>query len=49
MRASLASSDREASSSRSAHRDDPEDRETVCGLGNRKNRYFLDALGRKGA
>jgi alpha,alpha-trehalase len=28
--------------------DDPEERETVCGLGNRKNRYFLDALDRKG-
>jgi trehalose 6-phosphate phosphatase len=29
--------------------DDPEERETVCGLGNRKNRYFLDALARNGA
>lgn len=29
--------------------DDPEDCETVCGLGNRKNRYFLDELTRKGA
>jgi beta-phosphoglucomutase family hydrolase len=29
--------------------DDTEERETVCGLGNRKNRYFLDALARKGA
>lgn len=29
--------------------DDGEERETVCGLGNRKNRYFLDALERKGA
>lgn len=28
---------------------DPEERETVCGLGNRKNRYFLDALERTGA
>ena len=27
--------------------DDP-DRETVCGLGNRKNRYFVEELGRKG-
>ena len=25
--------------------DDPEERETVCGLGNRKNRYFREALG----
>jgi len=29
--------------------DDPEDSETVCGLGNRKNRYFLDELATKGA
>jgi trehalose 6-phosphate phosphatase len=29
--------------------DDPEERETVCGLGNRKNRYFLEALERTGA
>jgi alpha,alpha-trehalase len=29
--------------------DDPEDSETVCGLGNRKNRYFLDALATRGA
>jgi hypothetical protein len=31
--------------------DDPSDRETVCGLGNRKNGYFLDALkeGRRAA
>jgi beta-phosphoglucomutase family hydrolase len=29
--------------------DDPEDRETVCGLGNRKNRYFREALERTGA
>jgi trehalose 6-phosphate phosphatase len=29
--------------------DDPEERETVCGLGNRKNRYFQNALARKGA
>jgi alpha,alpha-trehalase len=28
--------------------DDPEDRETVCGLGNRKNRYFREALERTG-
>ena len=29
--------------------DDPEERETVCGLGNRKNRYFLEALATTGA
>ena len=29
--------------------DDPDDRETVCGLGNRKNRYFLRALAARGA
>ena len=29
--------------------DDSEERETVCGLGNRKNRYFLEALERTGA
>ena len=29
--------------------DDPEERETVCGLGNRKNRYFLETLERTGA
>jgi len=29
--------------------DDAEERETVCGLGNRKNRYFHDALKRTGA
>ena len=28
--------------------DDPDDRETVCGLGNRKNRYFRDELERTG-
>ena len=28
--------------------DDPDDRETVCGLGNRKNRYFREALERTG-
>lgn len=28
--------------------DDPEERETVCGLGNRKNRYFRAALARTG-
>lgn len=28
---------------------DPEEHETVCGLGNRKNRYFLEALERAGA
>ena len=28
---------------------DPEERETVCGLGNRKNRYFLQALRQTGA
>ena len=27
--------------------EDPEERETVCGLGNRKNRYFRDALARR--
>jgi alpha,alpha-trehalase len=29
--------------------DDPDDRETVCGLGNRKNRYFQETLERTGA
>jgi len=29
--------------------DDPPDRETVCGLGNRKNEMFLDAVARHGA
>lgn len=29
--------------------DDPPDRETVCGLGNRKNRLFLERLERSGA
>lgn len=29
--------------------EDPEERETVCGLGNRKNRYFLETLERSGA
>ena len=29
--------------------DDPEERETVCGLGNRKNRYFQETLERTGA
>ena len=28
--------------------DDPPDRETVCGLGNRKNRYFLEYLSSHG-
>ena len=28
--------------------DDPPDRETICGLGNRKNRLFLDSLERLG-
>jgi trehalose 6-phosphate phosphatase len=28
--------------------EDPEERETVCGLGNRKNRYFQEALARRG-
>jgi trehalose 6-phosphate phosphatase len=28
--------------------EDPEERETVCGLGNRKNRYFREALARRG-
>ena len=28
--------------------DDPPDRETVCGLGNRKNDYFIDVLERDG-
>lgn len=28
--------------------DDPEDNETVCGLGNRKNRYFLQLLEKRG-
>jgi alpha,alpha-trehalase len=30
-------------------RDDPPDRETVCGLGNRKDAYFLERLHRDGA
>ncbi|MEN6466036.1 MAG: trehalose-phosphatase, partial [Syntrophaceae bacterium] len=29
--------------------DDPPEKETVCGLGNRKNRYFQEALDREGA
>lgn len=29
--------------------DDPPDRDTICGLGNRKNGYFLDELARSGA
>ncbi len=29
--------------------DDPPDKETVCGLGNRKNRHFLDRLKNQGA
>jgi alpha,alpha-trehalase len=29
--------------------DDPEEAETICGLGNRKNRYFNEALQREGA
>jgi trehalose 6-phosphate phosphatase len=28
--------------------EDPGERETVCGLGNRKNRYFREALARRG-
>ena len=28
--------------------EDPEESETVCGLGNRKNRYFLEALAKSG-
>jgi alpha,alpha-trehalase len=28
--------------------EDPEERETVCGLGNRKNRYFQEALATRG-
>jgi alpha,alpha-trehalase len=28
--------------------DDPDERETVCGLGNRKNRYFVEQLARHG-
>jgi alpha,alpha-trehalase len=30
------------------HPDDPPDRETVCGLGNRKNRYFRASLEQEG-
>jgi trehalose 6-phosphate phosphatase len=29
--------------------EDPEERETVCGLGNRKNRYFRQALAKTGS
>lgn len=31
------------------HTEDPPDRETVCGLGNRKNAYFLERIKRDGA